>query len=773
MSNPQSNGINLSDYPLIQNSFSQNSVNQAPEAFEEDNEELDLRQISKVIRRRGWLMLGVGLAVTFLVGSRLVSRPPIYQEKFQLLVQPPGTDMSNPLAGIQSLTAGLNLGKDVSYYDTQIQILVSNKLLLPIVDQVNQEFFEDTANRENFQGDNPLKTFDLEFLLRNLKVTQSRDTQILEVSFQDKDPKLVEFVLRALSNAYLAYTLEDQNIKSAQQLSFVDKQIPAIKKQLASLQKQLQEFRLTTNFIDPQSQGNVISSSLIALNQGKQQNEAQLNQSIALYNNLRQQLGIDEQQAIALSALTESPRYMGLLNQLREIDSKMAAASARYTDDNIIIQQLQTERENLLPLLSQETQIALKGLPIDSTQFQSKFVSPNSIRLNLTQQILVAANQVKEAKARQESLEATERQMRQYIRDFANASGRYAELTGEIEIGTRSLTSLLSAKQLLEVESAKQFIPWRLVSEIRTPQKPYSQLLRNLLLSLLAGIVAGAAIGLLAESLDRSFHTPEDVTEETGVSVLGTIPFQPGMTDFKVKAFKIFDQKKSDWTGFMEAFSFLYTNLFFLRERRSCRSFVVTSAIPGEGKSTNAFFLAQSAAKIGQKVLLVDGDRYFPQQQRWSLLAKVHGKEPEVPFEELPEASDNQIIPSLMSENLYVIRAAGKWFNPTELVSSKSLAMFIKQWEEEFDLILVDSPPLLGISDTKLLANQTDGVLLVVRLDKTSRDLTKEVLLELKMSNIPIWGIIANGAKNSNRRDYYYYNYYRKAKAANAQLSPF
>ena len=278
MSNSQSNGINLSEYPLIQNSFPQSSVNQAPEVFEEDNDELDLRQVSKVIRRRGWLMLGVGLAVTFLVGSRLMSRPPIYQEKFQLLVQPPGTDMSNPLAGIQSLTAGLNVGRDVSYYETQIQILLSNKLLLPIVDQVNQEFLQDNTNREYFQGDDPFKTFDIEFLLRNLNVTQARYTQILEVIFQDKDPKLVEFVLRALSNAYLAYTLEDQNIRSAQQLSFVDKQIPAIKKQLARLQKELQEFRLKTNFIDPQSQGSVISSSLVALNQGKQQNDAELKQ---------------------------------------------------------------------------------------------------------------------------------------------------------------------------------------------------------------------------------------------------------------------------------------------------------------------------------------------------------------------------------------------------------------------------------------------------------------------------------------------------------------
>ncbi|MEB3310768.1 MAG: AAA family ATPase [Snowella sp.] len=765
MSDPQFNGVNLSRYPLIENPLAPQQ-----EAFEEE-EELDLRQISKIIRRRGWLMALVGVGVSLLVGYKLMQRPPIYQEKFQLQVQPPGTDLANPLAGAQSLISGLNLGRDVSYYDTQIEILLSSKLLSPIVNQVNKEYFKDPANKDFFQSGNPEKEFDLEYLLEQLKINRAKETQVLEISFQDKDPNLVQFILEKLSKAYLNYTLEDQTNKSRQQLSFVDKQIPAIKQRLANLQKELQNFRLKSNFVEPQAQGRIISESLIELNRGKQENEAALNQAIALYSNLRQQLGINETQAIALNALTESSRYMGLLNQLREIDSKLAAASTQYTDESPIIQQLKAERDNLLPLIKQEASIALKGLPVDTEQFSQDFVSPNSIRSSLVQQLLAANNQLRQMQARQQSLTATEQQMRQEIQKFANSSGRYAELTGEIEIATQSLKSLMEARQLLEVEAARQFIPWKLISEIRTPEKPTSQLVRNLLLALLAGIVSGVAVGLLAESLDRSFHTPEELAEETGVAVLGTIPFQPQMPRFQNKKQKPFEQPPANWAGFLEAFSFLYTNLFFIREKKSCRSLVITSAIPGDGKSTNAFYLAQAAANMGQKVLLVDGDRYFPQQERWSLLAKIHGQNVEpIQLEADKKERANQIIPVPMAENLYVVQAAGKWFNPSELVNSRSLAMFIQKWEAEFDLILVDSPPILGVSDTKLLANQTDGVLLVVRLDKTSRELVKEVLLELKISNIPLLGLVANGAKHAGRKDYYYYNYYRKARTTQRSL---
>lgn len=765
MSDPQPNGINLSRYPLIENPLIQQQ-----ETFEEE-EELDLRQISKIIRRRGWLMGFVGVGVSLLVGYKLMQSPPIYQEGFQLQVQPPGgADLSNPLAGAQNVISGLNLGGDVSYYDTQIQILLSSKLLYPIVDQINQNYLKNQINKAQLQSEYLREPFELEDLLEKLRIGRSKQTQVIEVSFQDPDPNLVRFVLDKLSQAYLGYSFKDQQNKSQQQLSFVDKQIPATKEKLADLQRELRQFRLQSNFIEPQAQGNIISQSLVDLNRSKQENEAALSQAIASYNALRQQLGINQNQAIALSALTESPRYMGLLNQLREIDTKLASASTRFTDDNIIIQQLKAERENLLPLIKQEASIALDGLPVDAEQFSQDFVSPNSIRANLVQQLLAANNQLRQMQARQESLTVTEQQMRQEIKRFANSAGRYAELSGEIDITAQSLKSLLEARQLLEVEAAKQFIPWKLISVIRTPEKPQSQLIRNLLLALLAGIVAGAAVGLLAEALDRSFHTPEELTEETGIAVLGTIPFQPNLPRFQSRKPMQIGNLSSDWTGFLEAFSFLYTNIFFIRERQSCRSFVITSAIPGEGKSTNAFYLAQSAANMGQKVLLIDGDRYFPQQQRWSLLAKALGQDSKIDLSEIKNDRNDEINPIHMAENLYVIQAAGKWFNPSELVNSRSLAKFIQKWETEFDLILVDSPPILGLSDTKLLANQTDGVLLVVRLDKTTRDLVKEVVLEAKLSNIPIIGVVANGAKHANRKDYYYYNYYRKAKAPEKHL---
>ena len=332
------------------------------------------------------------------------------------------------------------------------------------------------------------------------------------------------------------------------------------------------------------------------------------------------------------------------------------------------------------------------------------------------------------------------------------------------------------------METAKSFTPWRLVSDIHLPEKPESQLIRNILLSLMAGLTAGGAAGLLAESLDRTFHTPEELTEETGLNVLGTIPYQPSLFGLKKRprAIEISQKAIPQWTAFLEAYSFLYTNLFFIRERSPWRSLLVSSSVPNEGKSTTAFYVAQAAANMGQRVLLVDGDRYFPQQEKWALLAKLgniqkHEASEPMLLNDADESNFTQnssAAPIKLAYNLDVLVSDQKALNPAELVTSRSLHQMIDSWKPQYDVIIIDAPPLLGLSDTKLLASQADGVLLVVRLDQTSRDLVKESILELKMSNIKVFGVVANAVKHANRRDYYYYNYYRQSKESANLNSP-
>jgi capsular exopolysaccharide synthesis family protein len=772
MSDPKPSTINLDQAPLLEN-----PLIRSQEQFDDDEEELDPRQILRIIRRRGWLMAIVGLSVSGLVGFRLLKQPPVYKESFQLLVQPPTVDITNPLAGAAQLASGLGFpsNRDVSYFETQIQVMQSNKLLSPVLTEVKKQ-------KQFFKDPEELDKFTLDRFGKNLQIKQSKDTQVIEVSYKDLSSQLVKFVLEKLASTYLNYTIADQNAQSEQKLFFIERQIPIIQKQLSGLQKQLEQFRLKNNLIDPQNQGEVIAKSLIEVNKAQQETNAQLRDSIALYNNLRQQLGIGEQQAIILNALTESPRYMGLLNKLREVDTKLAAASTRFTDENTAIQQLKAERENLIPLIKQEAAIALNGLSVNPQQVIDGFVSPNTIRQNLTQQLLATTNQVRQLQARQQSLAVSAQDIRQQVQNLAHSAGRYADLSGQIEIAKQSLAALLTAKQTLEVETAKSFTPWRLVSDIHLPEKPESQLIRNILLSLMAGLTAGGAAGLLAESLDRTFHTPEELTEETGLNVLGTIPYQPSLFGLKKRprAIEISQKAIPQWTAFLEAYSFLYTNLFFIRERSPWRSLLVSSSVPNEGKSTIAFYVAQAAANMGQRVLLVDGDRYFPQQEKWALLAKLGNTQKHEASElmllndadESNFTQNSSAAPIKLAYNLDVLVSDQKALNPAELVTSRSLHQMIDYWKLQYDVIIIDAPPLLGLSDTKLLASQADGVLLVVRLDQTSRDLVKESILELKMSNIKVFGVVANAVKHANRRDYYYYNYYRQAKESANLNSP-
>ncbi|MEB3247853.1 MAG: AAA family ATPase [Merismopediaceae bacterium] len=765
---PNYPGISGNQTPLLSNPLLQ--APQTANFIEEDEEEIDLRQLGQLIRRRALPMLVVGLAVSGLVGWRLFQQPPVYKESFQLLVQPPNTDaLSNPMLGqlsnLSQLAGGFN--RDISYYETQIQILTSNKLLQPIVDKLKQQkaFFKDEEDRQGFNVDD---------FLKRLQVTQGKDTQILEVSYKSQFPEEVKLVLDQLAATYLKYTVEDQNRQSEQKIFFLDKQINLVKQRILILQKQLEQFRLKNSFIDPENQGEVIADGLKDLNKAKQANDAQLRDAVALYTNLRQQLGISESQAIALNALTESPRYMSLLGKLREVDAKLASESTRYTDDSPIIQQLKAERENLLPLMRQEAKVALNGLPANVEQVMDGFVSPNTIRQTLIQQLLAAANQVKQAQARQQSLILSEQQTQQQIQAFARSAGSYAELAKQLEFENQSLASLLTARQVLQIEAAKSFSPWRLVSTIKTPEKPESQLLRNVLLAILAGAVAGGAAGLLLENLDRTVHSPDELAEKTGLTILGTIPLLPELS--QVKKFQkqqkslaeLWRKRPEGWMSFLESYSFLYTNLFFAGEKRTLRSMVVSSATPGEGKSTVSFFLAQAAAELGRKVLLVDGDRYFPQFEYWQALATLSQQQRKRnPAATYPLSENANFPESLKAEgiegysmgpNLYIVKYQD--MNPSQMLGANDLFEVMSDWKNDFELIIIDAPPVLGLSDTKLITNQADGLLFVARMGKANQDLVKETLLELKISGLKVIGAVANASSNLNRRNYYYYNYY-------------
>jgi capsular exopolysaccharide synthesis family protein len=274
---------------------------------------------------------------------------------------------------------------------------------------------------------------------------------------------------------------------------------------------------------------------------------------------------------------------------------------------------------------------------------------------------------------------------------------------------------------------------------------------------------------LLAEKMDRVFHSPDELKDSTGLPILGRIPFEkklkgrttnPGAEN--ALEFE-FERRSYGYSAspFLEAFRSLHANLHFLTPDHPIRSLAISSAVPGDGKSTTATFLAQAAAAMGQRVLLVDADLRRSQIHVATDLPNVWGLSNVISSE---INADDVIQRSPVEDNLYVLTAGQVPPDPTRLLSSKKMQKLVERFQESFDLVIFDTPPMLGLADARLLATHVDGIVMVVGLGRTDRAVLTEVLYGLRMSRARVFGIIANGVKDyAASSTSYYQRYYTQA----------
>jgi capsular exopolysaccharide synthesis family protein len=206
---------------------------------------------------------------------------------------------------------------------------------------------------------------------------------------------------------------------------------------------------------------------------------------------------------------------------------------------------------------------------------------------------------------------------------------------------------------------------------------------------------------------------------------------------------------------FLESFRSLYTNIRFLSSDTPIRSLVISSCLPMEGKSTVSVNLARSAAAMGQRVLLVDADLRHPILHSRLGLPNLRGLSNII----TSEIDPHEVIHAV-EDHFYMLTSGQVPPDPIKLLSSRKMQHLIEQFQTEYDLVIYDTPPSLGLADGSLLAKRSDGILLVVALGKTGRSELNQVLDNLKMSYVSVLGIIANGVKGfASGVDYYYRNY--------------
>ncbi|MEO0840485.1 MAG: polysaccharide biosynthesis tyrosine autokinase [Cyanobacteria bacterium J06643_5] len=702
----------------------------------------ELRQLASVLRRRLFLIIPIALVITGGVVYRGLLQKPIYSQKFQLFLDSTAETSVNPLSQERRPSFVPPRFRD---FKTDMEVLTSYKVISPLLPEIQSRYPELNYDK----------------LVRKLKLKNLEGTAIIEVAYQDTNPEKIKFILNKLKQAYKDYSLNKLKSSTVQAEKLVETQLPELRKRVDNLQGELQTFRRKYNLVNPEQQSQVLSERLATALQEKQQALTLLGETESSFNSLQSELEIDVKQARVISTLSEAPRYLALQEQLQQIETQLATDTTKYTNGHPAIADLLEKRQRILSLIRQEVVAVLgietlRELNIKELNQLPAISAQQSSRLQLTQKLIETATQIQGLQTRIKYLADVENQARGDLQQFATVIRQYTDLNRELEIANESLGRFLTARENLQIETAKKVSPWQVISQIEAPKQPISpNLPRNLALGGIAGLLAGVGAAIIAGKLDNKYHSPEELQNDIGQTFLGTIPY---CKEFKTSPTQVSRNGTLANSAYWEAYISLQTNLDFLEPDKLLKSLVISSALPGEGKSTTSLYLAKVAAAMGKRVLLVDADMRNPTVHRyveslmntWGLSNAISG---------VAEAQDLiQTLPE--EENLSVLTAGQTPPNPARLLASAKMKDLLLDFQTKYDLVIIDTPPLHGFADAKYLASQADGLMMVVGLDKTEKPAVRQVLKDLEVSHINVLGIVANGVKGYKPSYSGYYDYY-------------
>lgn len=735
-------------------------VPQAIQVDEDEDEEISLQGVLSFLKRRARIISVVTAGSALSLGALIFTQPPSFYGQFRLLVEPvtTGSQLAEDLTSdtVQSnqaqtrriVSAGLNGGID---YESQIEVLRSQDTLAPIVARIRTRYPE----------------IDYLTLVNNLGIGRPNETKLLDFTYTSLDPEEIEFVLEVLTEGFINYSINDRASNLKEGAQFIDTQLQRQREELNSLENQLGELRERYQLVNPENTEALLNNQLTRLSTAAATTRVDLAEAQTLYSNLRVQVGQDPENAIAVANLSESRTYQDLMLKLQEVDEELALESSRFNSNALEIQVLRDQRQELLPLLQLEA-ARIMGVSNASSIAPNSLGFQGQVGRNLTQQLVDAANQVQVLSQQDQVLQNAIAQVNRQSQALSTVAQEYLKIVREVELVTGSLNRLQIARENLQIESARQAAPWKLISRL----DENSILVRggkskSLLLSLIVSGVFGLIAALIAEQLDRVFHDVEEL-KEIPLPCLGIIPYNKLITDEQSlivsganTSFKdnLSAKERQAHALFQESFYTLDANIRLLSSDTPIKSLTITSTSPADGKSTISSHLAMAAVMMGRRVLLIDTDLRRPQVHSRFNISNIQGLSnvltSDLDFHDILQTASQ-------CPGLSILAAGPTPPSPGRLLSSRKMQSLVEIAREEFDLIICDAPPAI-FADSKLTATNTDGVLMVVGINKTDRPQALQVLEEWKASaQAPILGLVANGVKGQEMDAYYYQRYYNQ-----------
>ncbi|BAB77583.1 GumC family protein [Anabaena sp. FACHB-709] len=697
------------------------------------------RNLTKILLRRRFIVLGVSCMVISATSFTAITNKPTYKSQMQILVSP------NVSEEVGITNNNIDIPISIEQYSVQKNLMQSSKLIDKVVNLLSFDY--PNITKENILGktenseNSPLKVTQLE----TNKGAKQVLSPVFEISFQDNDPLKTKKVLLALQKVYQDYNLERRQERFNQGLAFINARLPVIKQQLRQAERKLEQFRKKHNLLDPELQSQVLIKSLTKTQEQLQLTRTQLQDINSRYQNLEERITEASQKALVSMRLAQSSRYKTLTSELQKTEQSLAKEQLRYTDDSPIVQSLKQQRRSQLTLVRQELKRLTAELKTQTTPEPEQLVGVDP---NLVEEFVQVQTTALGLIANEKSLRESEQRIRSELSKYPSLIAEYQRLLPEVETQRKTLEQMLQAQQSMGMKIAHGGFDWLVLEEANLGTYVGNDRFWLVFVGMITGPILGVVLALIWGMRHRIIHSAQDLQKVSNLRLLGTVPKLaprtmekrlPNLSWLGGRNLTESEEVGNSWLPCHETLDMVYQNTQILKYPFPFKSMMVTSALPGEGRTTLAMGLAASAAHMHRRVLLIDANLRSPKLHKILQLSNDWGLSLLLLDETNTEVQDyiQPIHPSID-----ILTAGPTPEDAVELLSSQRLKDLIELFEETYDLVLIDAPPILGTVDGRIVASYCHGIMMVGRIGwVTQTELTQAVEI---LNSLNLVGIIAN-----------------------------
>jgi succinoglycan biosynthesis transport protein ExoP len=579
----------------------------------------------------------------------------------------------------------------------------------------------------------------------NLEVKPVPNSRLVQVRVTARDPDLAQAIANAHANGYIRRTLQAKFELTGEARKYLEQEIERVRQEVDRSETALDQFRREHGIVAADdAQGNAVVERLGDLTRRLTNAQAQRIELEAQHD-LVQNRDFESLPAVIQNALIQNMKA-----DLSRLEAHEAELSRIFLDGNPELQQVRAQVRQTRARLQQEVSRTVAGV-------ESQYLA---------------------AKNTEDALRAELERQQGTVLDLKQISGQYVKLDQAVQANRALYAALLQRAGETEVVRGVQLSNISVLDPAERPTMPSRpNAVLNVVFGLVLGLVLGIGTAAILENVDTSIKTPADVERVLALPTLGVIPDfrRVGTPDLAARR-RLADRRggvpaPAGTSIAAEVFRTLRTSILFFDPEHPPRTVLVTSSQAGEGKTATVVNLALSLAQQGARVLLIDADMRKPRCHHALGLPEGTGLSDyllgETDFADVTRALP---LPGARGANghggprpgaeLQFVPSGRVVQQTAELLSSPRMRTALAAAAERYDIVLVDSPPMFPVADASLVATMVDGVVLVVRGERTPRHLTREAIARLRFMQAKVLGVVLNGVNPSHPEYAYRYAYY-------------